>query len=107
MSFYPGTCESSPAFVPRLQRRADGRSPCVRLIEWGRVCMLKIVSIALCLLITSPALGASQRPSGKSASQSSKPTAVPNPNTTLRELADQIGFKIGATIAPPLFDQPQ
>ena len=31
----------------------------------------------------------------------------PNNVVTLRELADQIGFRVGAAIAPPIFDQPQ
>src|SRR5579863_6147329 len=34
-------------------------------------------------------------------------TSGSNQNSTLRELADKIGFKIGATIAPPIFDEPQ
>lgn len=73
----------------------------------ARLLIVKAVSIAFCLLPTLLTLGASQRPPGKSVSQKGKQTAPPDRDVTLRELADQIGFKIGAAIAPPIFDQPQ
>jgi endo-1,4-beta-xylanase len=72
-----------------------------------RILELKCLLIPWCLLLCQPLLLANQRPPNKSALQVTKQKAALVQNLTLRQLADQIGFKIGATIAPPIFDQPQ
>jgi endo-1,4-beta-xylanase len=68
---------------------------------------VKRVSIVCCLLLWHPGLQAGQRPSNRPQSSAGKKKTEAVQDLTLRQLADQIGFKIGATIAPPAFDQPQ
>src|SRR5258707_1094096 len=62
--------------------------------------------VSLCLTQVQAALPAGQQPNAKSTRPAGKQKAAAQ-ELTLRALADQIGFRIGATIAPPVFDQPQ
>jgi endo-1,4-beta-xylanase len=66
--------------------------------ELGAVKTFLILAATCLLLIQGAPLAARQAPNrGELAS---------NPEVTLRQLADQIGFKIGAAIAPPAFNDP-
>jgi endo-1,4-beta-xylanase len=61
---------------------------------------IRFMLVATCALSLHAALLAARQ-------ASKKEKAAPKPEVTLRQLADEIGFKIGAAIAPPVFGDPE